>query len=131
MFDEDGDNIIWSIEESNIFQINSETGKITLLDEVILNYEQVNTYQITVIISDWENLSSEKDFTVNVIDLNDPPVMIDTISYSISEDAVINTSFTPIVVFDEDEDTLEFSIDPPSSYWSVASVNNQMVISLK
>jgi len=73
--DEDGDTISYSLKDGGdaaLLDIDEESGAVTL--KASANFEDKSIYSFTVVASDG-TVSSEKDVTVSVRDVNDKPVI--------------------------------------------------------
>ncbi|MGB4774394.1 MAG: cadherin domain-containing protein, partial [Daejeonella sp.] len=57
------------------FQINSNTGVVSVLNGALINYENATSHIITVRASDPSNASSTQSFTVTVTDVNETPLI--------------------------------------------------------
>lgn len=64
-----------------IFNIDSETGKITVADNSLLDYETKTFHDLEIIAVDTEGASTTANLRVNVEDENDAPVLSDTTLY--------------------------------------------------
>ncbi|MCH1928635.1 tandem-95 repeat protein [Shewanella sp. A25] len=91
--DNNGDSVTYSITAGNgagKFSINPTTGEITLIGS--LDYETVNSYSLTVQVSDG-SLSSTAIVTINVTDVNEAPVA-NSQSLSTNEDVPLSITLT-------------------------------------
>ncbi|MDM8550173.1 choice-of-anchor Q domain-containing protein [Desulfobacterales bacterium HSG2] len=91
----------------NIFAIDS-TGKISVRDSSRLNYEETATYALVVQVSDGKN-SISAAVTVNVRDVNEPPVVSDQ-TFSFAGVITNGTALGTVQADDEDNDPLSYSI---------------------
>ncbi|XP_072768489.1 protocadherin beta-16-like [Nerophis lumbriciformis] len=87
---------------ADIFNINSQTGVITLVGDI--DHEKVTSYQIDVEVVDTGGLSDSSKVVVDVIDVNDnsPHINIVSKSDSILEDSPPNTVIAMLSVNDPD-----------------------------
>ena len=110
--DEDaGDNVSYSLvgPYSDYFEINDN--QLKLKDGVSLNCELRNSISIIVKATDDDGLSSYKNFTFIINDLNDDPTAIKLASNSI-EDGVTGASIGKVIVDDEDiGDSFTYSLN--------------------
>jgi hypothetical protein len=110
-------NLTYSITGGNsagLFFVNPSTGFINLTSAVTcctgpslsnstLNFETRSSYTLTVTVTDGGGLTSSASVTVNLIDVNEAPVLSTPYSRSISENvASLTTAGTPVGVYDED-----------------------------
>ncbi|MBK7031131.1 MAG: cadherin domain-containing protein [Bacteroidales bacterium] len=103
---------ILSGNTNNAFAINSTTGIITVANSVALNYESTPSYTMVVKVQDNGNssLSSQATVTINLININEPPVITNQ-SFSINENSVNGASVGTVVASDPDAgQTKTFSI---------------------
>ncbi|XP_076875474.1 protocadherin gamma-A10-like isoform X16 [Brachyhypopomus gauderio] len=91
-----------SKEMARLFDINSETGEIRLLDE--LDYEMENTYQLSVKAKDKGSFSDTCNVIIDVIDENDNSPTIQLMSFlnTIAENSPVGTTVAVINVEDAD-----------------------------
>jgi len=138
-------NLTFTMTGSNLFAINPTTGIITLTSAVTcctgnalsrstLDFETQSTYTLTVTVTDGGNLATPSSVTVNLINVNEPPVLTGSLTRSISENivgpATIGTTLTP---YDDDQNqrvffaitagagSSLFTIDPCSGQIFIAS----------
>ncbi|MCF0215355.1 MAG: cadherin repeat domain-containing protein [Fibrobacteraceae bacterium] len=107
--DPDGDAKIIRYElvgESNEFVV-SENGVITVKDGAHIDYEEQDSYVITVKAIDEEGLFRDTTITIYVINLNEP-IHMDDQEFTVREDAVVG-KIGVVVSKDEDEPYPEFS----------------------
>tara|TARA_B110000211_G_scaffold41852_1_gene43494 strand:+ start:593 stop:5065 length:4473 start_codon:yes stop_codon:yes gene_type:complete len=101
--------------DSHILQIDTEFGdfekfeitdnKLKLIESV--SYHEYETLSIKIIAEDEGELSFSKEFTINVVDINDTPVAVND-ELTILEDAAVSS--TNVVLNDTDEDNDNLSI---------------------
>nr|BAD60807.1 protocadherin2-gamma-v5-A [Danio rerio] len=89
-------------EERELFNINSETGEVTLLAH--LDYESQNSYQLNINARDKGGLSDTCKIVIDVTDENDNPPTIQLMSFSntIAENSPVGTTVAVINVEDAD-----------------------------
>ncbi|MAE51863.1 MAG: hypothetical protein CMH27_08630 [Micavibrio sp.] len=94
--DFEGDNITYSIVGGNInnaFKINGSTGLIEVRDQTQLDYENISSYTLRIRATDDNSLvlSSERNFIVNIGDVNEgPSLQIDEVINTINKNVAYN-----------------------------------------
>ncbi|NLR91399.1 cadherin domain-containing protein [Flammeovirga agarivorans] len=111
--DPEEDDLTFSIVSGNglgAFQINSNTGEISVNDNFILDFETNPSFQLTVQVSDGK-LSNEASITINLndIDENTSPSISDA-TFIIDENSDVSTVVCTVSTFDNEGDDLTFSI---------------------
>ncbi|MGB3404406.1 MAG: cadherin domain-containing protein [Microcoleaceae cyanobacterium] len=99
--DADGDNLIYSITAGNndgIFEIDENTGEITLADSSQIDFETTESYDLTVKVDDGEYQASAT-VTVDITDVNEVPEFTSTAPVNATQDAAYSYN---IVVADPD-----------------------------
>ncbi|NVO19613.1 MAG: T9SS type A sorting domain-containing protein [Bacteroidetes bacterium] len=94
------------------FAVNSVTGALTVLNYAALNFEFIPTFSLTVKVLDngSPSLISQANMTVNLINVNEPPVIANQ-SFSIAENTTNSTSVGTVVANDPDAgQSLTYSI---------------------
>ncbi|KAL6472178.1 hypothetical protein MHYP_G00183660 [Metynnis hypsauchen] len=86
----------------NLFEINSETGEITILNH--LDYEKEKNFQLNVKAMDKGTLADTCKVIIDVVDVNDNPPSIQLMSFSntIAENSPVGTTVAVINVEDAD-----------------------------
>ena len=93
---------------ANTFAINASSGVITVAGT--LDRETTSTYTLTVRASDG-SLSGTADFTVNVTDVNEAPVVTaQSSAFTVAENANNGTTVGTVAATDPENDRLTFSI---------------------
>ncbi len=108
--DPEGDNLTYEIINGNdntTFTLSSE-GQILVNDSSLLNFETGIQFVIAVRISDGE-LSTDVTFTINLIDINESPVVED-FEFSIEENSDMGTSVGTVTASDPENDILSYEI---------------------
>ncbi|KPA18590.1 Cadherin domain protein, partial [Candidatus Magnetomorum sp. HK-1] len=128
--DPEGNTLTYGISngnESGAFAIGSTTGNVTVNNGNLLNYENVHSYTLTVYAEDLE-YSSTATLVININNVNEAPVM-NTQSYSITEDAANTTVIASLVSSDPESDPLTFTITDgnTSNAFAVNSSGNLLV----
>lgn len=113
------------------FSIHPSTGAIFLSDP--LDYEQQSEYNVTVIVSDSEGLSTFATLIIQVENVNEPPICLLPSKYVVSEDLSIHSIIGRIAVEDEEvkhgTQTLYYSLLTPQVPFTVSS--DGLIIAMK
>lgn len=116
--DPDGNNITFTLSGtgSDVFLINSATGRITL--NTPLNYEVQALYSLTVRVSDGIGSVAAASLTVIAVNQNDAPAFLGApYTASIEESLNAGTTVYEVAVSDEDiSDTLTFTLSGTDSH---------------
>ncbi|MBI1347830.1 hypothetical protein GC163_16260 [bacterium] len=92
------------------FAINSATGAITVNKPAAIDFETLNSFEITVQVTDGGGLSRKAVMTINVNDLNEQP-LISPQTFNVDENSPNGTSVGTVVASDPDAmDTLTYAI---------------------
>ncbi|XDV54081.1 hypothetical protein PO909_022455 [Leuciscus waleckii] len=91
-----------SKEARELFEINTDTGEITLLSN--LDYESQNSYQLNIKAKDKGGLADTCKFVIDVIDENDnsPTVQLMSFSNTLPENSPVGTTLAVINIEDAD-----------------------------
>ena len=101
--DEDsGDTHTYSISGDGSEYFEVVNGQLKLKDNFAANYEDKNTYTLTLTSTDSGGLSISTDITVNINDINDAPTGIDITGSLFVNDGVTGGSVGEITTIDED-----------------------------
>jgi gliding motility-associated-like protein len=107
-----GTILIFSITGGNTgtaFSINSTSGQITVNNAVVLNFEMISSFILTVRVSDG-SLFDDATVTVNITNVNEPPSAADA-TISLNENSVNGTIAHNVSATDPDINTvLNYSI---------------------
>lgn len=128
------ENLQWKIvggSGSALFQIAIDGG-ITVAAGTVLDYEQINKYDLIVTVTDAGGLSDTRIYNVTVQDQNDTPSITSPSSYVLNEDAIAGTIVGTVAAADQDvgqqmtysisgNAASKFVIDPVSGQIKVAS----------
>ncbi|WP_312473279.1 cadherin domain-containing protein [Neobacillus sp.] len=100
---------ITSGNSTGAFEINENSGEVTVADETKLDYETVKSFTLTVQVSDGAN-TADTTVTINLNNLNDnTPVAKDAV-FSVDENAANGTFIGTVSASDADGDPLTFRI---------------------
>ncbi|MBK7031133.1 MAG: cadherin domain-containing protein [Bacteroidales bacterium] len=103
---------ILSGNTNTAFAISSTTGVITVANSAALNFESTPSFALVIKVQDngTGNLSSQATVTINLINTNEPPVIINQ-SFSINENSSNGTTVGTVIATDPDAgQTKTFSI---------------------
>ena len=97
---------------NGIFTIDSATGQITVADNTTLDYETTTSYTLTIQVTDnGPGLLSDTDtITINVIDVNEAPIIAAGGPFNIDENSANNTVVGTVSATDTVGETLSYSI---------------------
>ncbi len=83
------------------FAINPSTGEIAVADTTKLDYETVQSFALTVQVSDGKN-TADTAVTINLKDVNDNPPMVKNAVFNVDENAPSGTSVGTVTASDAD-----------------------------
>ena len=95
------------------FSINGATGQISVGASVVLNFEAKPSYSVTVTATDdgTSNLSDSVSVTIELTDVNEPPVFPASASRSVDENLVVGSNVgQPVVAVDPEGDTVAYAV---------------------
>ena len=99
----------WKIKDGNTngaFAIDSSSGELSVANSSALDYESGTTsYALTLTVSDGVNTSSPETVNVNIYNINEPPVIDPSQSFSIDENEPNGTTFGVVTAKDVDAST--------------------------
>ncbi len=100
--------ISYAINSTNLpFSIDTNSGELKVAGE--LNFEEKSSYIVLISVSDG-NLTTQKDITINILDINEPP-SIKYNSFSVSENSPTDTEVGTLNFSNPEEyDTLSFRL---------------------
>lgn len=121
--------------EDGVFAIDPATGEITIADSTLLDFETINAFELEVTVTDdgEGNLSRSATVLIQVLDVNEAPVVADQ-GFDIAEDAEVGAVVGLVVAEDEDfgqtltyeilsgNDDGIFQIDPLTGEITIADV---------
>ena len=114
--------------DADAFSIDSSTGQ--LQTRVTLDHEKKSSYTFTITASDGYGGSASIKVTVNVTDVNDPPVFTDGSSatrYVIGDMVGNKKAGNPVAAIDEDGDTLIYSLSGADASWFSINSNTGQI----
>lgn len=100
--------------DGDTFALHPTTGALTVLDSTLLDYETRPTFTLTVEATDdgTPGQSQTRRYTVNVIDVNEPPTFADT-TVTVAENSPEGTLVGVLTASDPDAgDVITFSLEP-------------------
>jgi VCBS repeat-containing protein len=116
-FDQDiGQTLTWSItggNTGNAFAINAATGQLRVNNSLMLDFETTPVFQLQVRVTDNGTPVQFRNgvITINLIDLNENPPVINPQTFSIPENSPVNTLVGTVVATDPDPgQTVSFAI---------------------
>lgn len=107
---------ILSGNTNNAFAINSSTGQITISTSSAVDFETTPQFVLTIKVADGgtPSLSATGTVTINVTDVNDPPSIAAGQTFSVAQNAPVNTVVGTVAATDPDttapNNTLSYSI---------------------
>jgi len=131
-----GQSLTFSIisgNTNNVFSVNSVNGNLLVNNSLALNYEYLQVFSLVVRVTDngTGNLWSQATVNVNVINLNEPPVVNATV-FSVAQFAPNGTSVGTVTGSDPDVgQTLNYQISSgnTSGAFSINSTNGALTVS--
>jgi Ca2+-binding RTX toxin-like protein len=131
-----GDTLTYALTDDadGRFAIDPATGVITVAEGASLDYETVAGHSIGVAVTDAEGLSAAADFTIQVADVNEAPVLLDLSNDKVIEGVPDGTVVGTVLAVDPDAgDSLtyalsddadgRFAIDPGTGVITVADAD--------
>ncbi|MEQ8472152.1 MAG: cadherin domain-containing protein, partial [Marinoscillum sp.] len=109
--DPEEDDLTYSIVSGNdlgAFQVDANTGELSVAEASILDFENNPTFELSVKVSDGE-LTDEGTITINLIGINEAPLVGDQ-SFNVDENSPTETVVGTIAASDPEGDDLTFSI---------------------
>ena len=117
--DPEGNAVTFSVDQTKddgiYFEIKTIGGTqiLKLKDAYAANFENLTSYSVTIKADDGDDglNISEKKFTLSVVDINDKPILVNTVSdQTVAEDDALTFQFSADVFADADAgDTLSYS----------------------
>ena len=114
-YDEDADTLEYTItggDGESLFQIDSASGAITTKSGTVLDYEVKSQYTVAVTATDPDGEASTANTVIDIVDLNEAPVLPATVAFAVRRTPEIGTTIDTIEATDEDRpaDPLTYSI---------------------
>ena len=99
----------------SLFQIDSASGAITTKSGTVLDYEVKSQYTVAVTATDPDGEASTANTVIDIVDLNEAPVLPATVAFAVRRTPEIGTTIDTIEATDEDRpaDPLTYSIVSP------------------
>lgn len=110
--DVEGDDLSFAITAGNdggAFQIDPDSGAITVADQAPLDFETTPSFSLTVQVDDGER-NAEAQITLDLSDVNEAPSAADQ-QFDIVENSAVDTVVGTVLAQDPETDALSFSID--------------------
>lgn len=121
-----GDSAVYSITDtSGLFQVNGN--QVVVRAGANINFESAASHTIGVTVTDAGGLTDTGQLTINVVNLNEAPVLA-TSSGSVAENSAAGTTVSSFSVSDPDaDDTVTLSLTDASGLFEISSTNNIVV----
>ncbi len=118
---EDGTNVTYALADDagGRFAINSTTGEITVADSSLLDHETDGSHTLRVRVTDSGGLSSERDFVVQVADVNEAPTAV-----SLGVEAAVAPTATDVTISPPQDIAVQSAWHFNDSYDSEAGGNS-------
>ncbi|NJP07483.1 MAG: tandem-95 repeat protein, partial [Chloroflexaceae bacterium] len=107
-----GDTLTYAIiggTGAAVVDIDPATGDIVVVDNTLLDYESNKTLTLEVQVTDASGLSDTATVTLNITDVNDPPIIADQ-SFNVPEDANVGYNVGNVVASDPEGRPLRYAI---------------------
>ncbi|PXX97154.1 hypothetical protein DF185_19245, partial [Marinifilum breve] len=110
--------------DDGIFAINTTSGEISIADNTNLDFEQTESYTLSITVSDGVNTSLAENVRIDINDLNDnTPVIASNQTFDVDENKDNNAVVGTVLVSDEDAGT-------SFSQWLIVSGNDDGVFAI-
>ncbi|PXX94709.1 cadherin, partial [Marinifilum breve] len=117
----------WTITGGNtdgIFAINAASGEISIVDNTNLDFEQTESYTLSITVSDGSNTSLAENIRIDINDLNDNiPVVTANQTFNVDENKAYNTIIGTVMATDNDAGT-------SFSAWKITAGNTDGIFEL-
>jgi len=117
----------WTITGGNtdgIFAINAASGEISIADNTNLDFEQTESYTLSITVSDGSNTSLAENVRIDINDLNDNiPVVTANQTFNVDENKANNTIIGTVMATDNDAGT-------SFSAWKITAGNTDGIFEL-
>ncbi|WP_170137926.1 cadherin domain-containing protein [Chitinophaga dinghuensis] len=98
---------------------------------VVFDYETKSSYQITIKVTDANNNTLQKDFTIQILDANDAPTDITLSSTSVNDRSAAGTEVATIAAVDQDiNDTHTFTFAGGADDNKFIITNNKLILNV-
>lgn len=118
---------------NNAFGINTSTGQIFVANPAALDFEALNTFSLSVSVTDAGGLTANGTAKINLANVNDPPI-ITPATFTINENANVGTVVGTVSSTDQDSAQLKsYSIigGNTGSAFTINAANGQITVSNK
>uniref|UniRef100_UPI00249144B1 Calx-beta domain-containing protein n=1 Tax=Marinifilum flexuosum TaxID=1117708 RepID=UPI00249144B1 len=116
--------LIVSGNDDGIFAINAASGEISIADNTNLDFEQTESYTLSITVSDGSNTSLAENIRIDINDLNDNiPVVIANQTFNVDENKANNTIIGTVMATDNDAGT-------SFSAWKITAGNTDGIFEL-
>ncbi|MCH6258864.1 Ig-like domain-containing protein [Puniceicoccaceae bacterium K14] len=110
--------------ETGAFEIDSESGVITVSDSSKLDFETLSTHTLTIAATDKDGRVTSQVFSIEITDENDAPTLTGTPTViTTDEDTASDFDLSAIDLFDADGDTLNITLDVSSGTLAATSTS--------
>ena len=136
---EDGATLIYSLEGTDAASFDFDTGTGQIKTRDALDYEDTNSYSVTVSITDGKDVHGNTEspaveddsiaVTINVTDVNEKPVFADDapISQTVAENTAADTNIgSAYTATDPENDALTYTLDSGSAATFEIDANGQL-----
>ena len=114
----------WTIEsgdQNGVFQIDANSGEISVANAALLDFETTPVYTLGVSVTDGTNQSVTEDVVINVLDINEPPTFTQVTNLTVAE----GDSYTEVIVLTDPEgNPATIWNDPNLPGWLTFTANN-------
>jgi hypothetical protein len=116
--DEDVSDVLTYSTSSTVFDVDINTGVISVIDQSALDFETTPSFVFTVTVSDGV-LTADADVTVNLTDVNETPILAD-LGLNLDENTPNGTLVTTLNAIDQDNgEVLTYTFDNAETAFSL------------
>lgn len=109
--DPENDDVSYSLLAYNAnFKVDEQTGNITTLSSVNLDYEDADLHILDVVVTDSKGASTTAQVQISVVNVLEPPKFIGTMQVFLNEDAAEGSQVMQLQALDPENDTFTFSL---------------------
>lgn len=129
--DPDSDNLWFELISTNptfALTVEQHSGILTVADSTQFNHELTPSITSIIAVSDgW--VQKEIEITVDVTDINEPPVL-STVDFEIEQLSAVGTLMGSVTAIDEDGDQLHYSIESGSlnAFFDINSSTGELIL---